>query len=101
MTSLKLDRLSAREIHTLARRYFFAGFIFLPFLWLVNVIYLWPTLKREDVRLMGVKKYLICSMVGVAFWAIALAIWYGLFVSNRVQWGASADTITVIIPKGL
>jgi presenilin enhancer 2 len=41
--------MSGTEILSVGRKMFYGGFAFLPFLWLVNVIYLWPTLKRTDV----------------------------------------------------
>lgn len=44
-----LEKMSGTEILSIGKKMFYGGFALLPFLWLVNVIYLWPTLKRTDV----------------------------------------------------
>jgi hypothetical protein len=44
---------------------------------------------------------LIYSIAGCLAWFIALTTWYALFVNKRVAWGATADRITVVIPKGV
>lgn len=34
-------------------------------------------------------------------WFVVLTVWYAVFVNKRVDWGAAADKITVVIPKGI
>ncbi|KAH8548635.1 gamma-secretase aspartyl protease complex, presenilin enhancer-2 subunit [Umbelopsis sp. PMI_123] len=95
-----LDKMSGSEILSIGKKMFYGGFAFLPLLWLVNVIYLWTSLKRTDVPIQ-LRKYLIYSIAGCLAWFIALTTWYALFVNKRVAWGATADRITVVIPKGV
>jgi presenilin enhancer 2 len=121
-----LDKLSGTEILSIGKKMFYGGFAFLPFLWLVNVIYLWPTLKRSDVppKLRSCKTRhldgfgnatetdnwkinlpilldLIYSICGCVTWFIISTTWYALYVNKRVAWGVTADRITVVIPKGV
>ncbi|GAB5587658.1 hypothetical protein Unana1_02558 [Umbelopsis nana] len=95
-----LDKMSGTEILSIGKKMFYGGIAFLPFLWLVNVIYLWPTLKRSDVPTQ-LRSYLIYSLSGSILWFVVLTTWYALFVNERVVWGATADRITVVVPKGV
>ncbi|RUS35146.1 gamma-secretase aspartyl protease complex, presenilin enhancer-2 subunit [Jimgerdemannia flammicorona] len=95
-----IDKLAPTEILSIAKKMFWGGFAFLPFLWLVNFMYLWPATKRADAP-PELKKYLLMSLAGSITWLIILSTWFGLFVNMRVAWGAAADMITVVIPKGV
>lgn len=44
-----IQKMGADEILTISKKLFFAGFCFLPFLWLYNVLYLWPVRNRSDL----------------------------------------------------
>ncbi|CAG8545255.1 28676_t:CDS:1, partial [Racocetra persica] len=37
------------EILSICKKYFIIGFFFLPWLWVINVVYMWPLIKREDI----------------------------------------------------
>ena len=39
--------MSEAEIRTIAKRYFYIGFLLLPWLWLVNFIYIYPVTRRR------------------------------------------------------
>ncbi|CAI2168857.1 11477_t:CDS:2 [Funneliformis geosporum] len=81
------------EILSLCKKFFYIGFLFLPWLWVVNVIYMWPLTKRSDIDL-------YFSMAGALFWFIALSTWYGIFVNQRIAWGEFSDKIIVIPLRG-
>ncbi|RUS22959.1 gamma-secretase aspartyl protease complex, presenilin enhancer-2 subunit [Endogone sp. FLAS-F59071] len=95
-----IDKLPPTELLWMAKRMFWGGFAFLPFLWLVNFIYLWPATKRDNAP-KELKKYLYMSLIGSIVWFVILSTWFGLFVNMRIAWGAAADMITVVIPKGV
>ncbi|CAG8691790.1 6404_t:CDS:2 [Dentiscutata erythropus] len=89
-----------QEALSICKKYFIIGCFFLPWLWVVNVVYMWPLTKREDIGAQ-IKKYLYLSMFGAIFWLIVLVTWLTIFVTNRVGWGQLADSISVAIPKGV
>src|SRR6185312_11629305 len=37
------------ELLSITKKFFYIGLFFLPWLWVVNVIYMWPVTKRDDV----------------------------------------------------
>ncbi|KAL0081385.1 gamma-secretase aspartyl protease complex, presenilin enhancer-2 subunit [Phycomyces blakesleeanus] len=96
----KLDKMSNDELITISKKMFYGGFAFLPFLWLVNVMYFF-TMCRKSTAPPALRKYVLMSLAGCILSFIALTTWYAVFVNKRVQWGQSADTITVVIPKGV
>jgi hypothetical protein len=40
------------------------------------------------------------GLVGAIVYASILVIWMVVFFTQRTAWGASADSISLIIPKG-
>ena len=65
--------LSDRE--RLAQRYFFAGFVGLPWLWGYNALWLWP--RRHESAVL--RRYLRVSIVAFAVAAIAFVTWSAEF----------------------
>ncbi|KAL1935461.1 hypothetical protein VTP01DRAFT_4601 [Rhizomucor pusillus] len=96
----KLEKLSQEEIVVISKRLFYGGFAFLPFLWLVNFLYLYRTC-RKPTSPPALKKYVYLSLGCCIAWFVVLTVWYAVFVNKRVDWGAAADKITVVIPKGI
>jgi presenilin enhancer 2 len=82
------------------------GSLFLPFLWLVNVIWFFKyafsmncdTDEAEDQR-KELKKWVILSGIGTAAWMIILISWNAYFQTYRtsLDW---ADSWTYILPVG-
>lgn len=117
----KLDKMSPEEQVSISKKMFYGGLAFLPLLWLVNFVYFFRTIRqpsapREMRKCMyGMGTLIVISKVylhqhygidvymslgGCLVWFIILTTWYALFVERRTQWGAGADRITVVIPKG-
>jgi presenilin enhancer 2 len=117
----KLEKMSSEEHINISKKMFYGGFAFLPFLWLVNFMYFFNTIrqpnapktlknckcsmnekknaKTDELMLNLIDVY--WSLGGCVIWFIILTTWYGLFVNKRTAWGQGADRITVVIPKGL
>ncbi|ORZ17677.1 hypothetical protein BCR42DRAFT_349996 [Absidia repens] len=95
----KLDKLTFDEMVGISRKMFYGGFAFLPFLWLVNVMYFFQQSRKSSAP-KQLKQYVLWSLGGCIIWFLGLTIWYALFVNERSKWGALGDKITVVIPKG-
>ncbi|KAI8337743.1 presenilin enhancer 2 [Chlamydoabsidia padenii] len=95
----KLDKVGFDEMIIISRKMFYGGFVFLPFLWLVNCIYFFRQSRKPTAPAL-LKQYVHWSFAGCLVWFIGLTIWYGLFVNQRSNWGAIGDKLTVVIPKG-
>ncbi|XP_050731960.1 gamma-secretase subunit pen-2-like [Eriocheir sinensis] len=88
---------------TLCRKYYMAGFAFLPFMWAVNAIWFlheafWapPYTEQKQIR-----KYVVISGIGALVWLVGMISWVVVFQQNRAAWGATADYLSFIIPKGV
>ncbi|ORZ02506.1 gamma-secretase aspartyl protease complex, presenilin enhancer-2 subunit [Syncephalastrum racemosum] len=88
------------ELVSLCKKMFYGGLAFLPFLWLINVAF-FARASRKSSAPPDLKKFVYMSAIGCGLWFIVLTTWYALFVNKRVAWGAAADKITVVIPKGV
>ncbi|CAG8541544.1 hypothetical protein RhiirA5_291378 [Rhizophagus irregularis] len=93
------SKIPPSEILSLCKKFFFIGLLFLPWLWVVNIIYMWPLTKHSDIG-KEIKKYLYFSMAGALFWLIVLSTWYSIFVNQRITWGEFADKIIVLPIRG-
>ncbi|KAG7176556.1 gamma-secretase subunit pen-2-like [Homarus americanus] len=88
---------------TLCRKYYMAGFAFLPFMWAINAIWFlneafWAPPYPEQKQ---IRRYVIVSGVGALLWLVGLISWVVVFQQNRSVWGATADYMSFIIPKGV
>ncbi|XP_045610509.1 gamma-secretase subunit pen-2 isoform X2 [Procambarus clarkii] len=88
---------------TLCRKYYMAGFALLPFMWAINAMWFFkeafwtpPYPEQKQIR-----KYVIISAVGALVWLVGLISWVVVFQQNRSAWGATADYMSFIIPKGV
>uniref|UniRef100_A0A8C3UAX0 Gamma-secretase subunit PEN-2 n=1 Tax=Catharus ustulatus TaxID=91951 RepID=A0A8C3UAX0_CATUS len=93
---MNLERVSNEEKLELCRKYYLGGFLLLPFLWLVNVV--WFSLYLSQVC--HLSRYVIRSAVGAALWGLGLGVWVGLFQTRRNQWGALGDALSFTQPMG-
>lgn len=86
----------------LCRQYFFIGFGFLPFLWLVNTLwFLRDAFFRDNFEEQKeLKKYVIRSGIGTIIWIIGIITWVTVYQLNRANWGALGDSISFLIPLG-
>ncbi|KAJ3079061.1 hypothetical protein HK102_004053, partial [Quaeritorhiza haematococci] len=44
---MRLEKAKPEEVLGIAKTYFYGGFAFLPWLWLVNFFYLYPVVKKR------------------------------------------------------
>ncbi|KAI8904702.1 gamma-secretase aspartyl protease complex, presenilin enhancer-2 subunit [Gorgonomyces haynaldii] len=90
------DKLSDAQLLKITRTFFYAGFCFLPFFWLVNVVWLYNvSLKRQFIR-----KYIIWSGIGSLCWILIIGVWLGVYLQKRLLWGEFGDKLTVFVPIG-
>lgn len=79
------------------------GFAVLPFLWAVNAIwfakeaFVMPSYPEQR----RIRQCVIRSAIGACIWIAGLTAWIVMFQINRSEWGATADKISFIIPKGI
>ena len=75
----------------------------LPFLWAVNVVWFFKEafVKPAYAEQPRIRQCVIRSAVGAGIWIVGLITWIVLFQINRADWGATADQISFIIPKGI
>ncbi|GJJ77361.1 presenilin enhancer 2 [Entomortierella parvispora] len=95
-----IERMGSHEILVVSRKLFLGGFCLLPFLWVFNILYIWPVRNRPDLS-PQVRRYLIMSGVLSIAMFVIFATWYGVFVDHRLNWGARGDTLTVVLVKGV
>jgi presenilin enhancer 2 len=102
---MDLGRKSDEFKADLSRKYFLGGFALLPFLWLINVIWFFKEAFCMDIstnsELKRIRGYVIKSLIGCLVSTSALVAWIVVFQTQRVQWGASADYMSFIIPVGI
>jgi len=99
---MDLRRMKDEDKLTLCRKYYLGGFALLPFLWIVNSVWFFkeafmkPTYEQQT----QIRTYVIRSMIGALIWTAAITTWVTIFQLKRAQWGASADYMSFIIPRG-
>jgi presenilin enhancer 2 len=86
-----MEKRTEEEQLDIARKYFYIGFAFLPFLWLVNFIQLYPLIKTGVPE---IKKIAYSSLAGSIIYAVAFFAWLAVFLTQRVAWDEVADIIS-------
>jgi len=87
---------------SLCTKYFYLGFLCLPFLWGVNAAWFFGEAfrKPEFEGQKKIKKLVIWSFGGFLVWSVGLITWIAVFTMNRASWGATADYMSFNIPIG-
>ncbi|KAF7700242.1 hypothetical protein HF521_003200 [Silurus meridionalis] len=100
--SMNLERVSNEEKLNLCRKYYLGGFAFLPFLWLVNVVWFFKEafVKPAYTEQPQIKIYVKRSALGLMLWVAVLTTWITIFQHFRAQWGEVADYLSFTIPLG-
>uniref|UniRef100_A0A8C7FQ01 Gamma-secretase subunit PEN-2 n=1 Tax=Oncorhynchus kisutch TaxID=8019 RepID=A0A8C7FQ01_ONCKI len=108
---MNLERLPNEEKLTLCRKYYFGnvynvcvwGFAFLPFLWLVNVVWFFKEafVKPTYTEQLQIKTYVKCSGLGFLLWVAVLTTWITIFQHFRAEWGEVGDYLSFTIPLGI
>ncbi|KAI3360925.1 hypothetical protein L3Q82_013132, partial [Scortum barcoo] len=83
--------------------FFPGGFAFLPFLWLVNVVWFFREafIKPAYTEQLQIKTYVKRSAVGLLLWVAVLTTWISIFQHFRAEWGAVGDYLSFTIPLGI
>uniref|UniRef100_A0A8C1I947 Gamma-secretase subunit PEN-2 n=4 Tax=Cyprinus carpio TaxID=7962 RepID=A0A8C1I947_CYPCA len=99
---MNLERIPNEEKLSLCRRYYLGGFAFLPFLWLVNVLWFFREafLKPTYTEQLQIKSYVKKSALGLIVWVAVLTTWITIFQHFRAQWGEVGDYLSFTIPLG-
>lgn len=87
----------------LCRKYYLGGFALLPFMWFVNTVWFFREAftKESYEEQSKIRTYVIRSMIGTIIWTAIITAWCVVFQKYRASWGAIADDISFIIPKGV
>ncbi|NP_991139.1 gamma-secretase subunit PEN-2 [Danio rerio] len=99
---MNLERIPNEEKLSLCRRYYLGGFAFLPFLWLVNILWFFKEafLKPAYTEQPQIKSYVKKSALGLLLWVAVLTTWITVFQHFRAQWGEVGDYLSFTIPLG-
>nr|ACO14822.1 Gamma-secretase subunit PEN-2 [Caligus clemensi] len=99
---LSSSKVSDEERVSLCKKYFIAGFFFLPFAWFVNAVWFYPQgFSREEFPgRKSIQRMVIGSATGATLWTGAFISWILVFASYRASWGAMGDRMSFNIPIG-
>lgn len=100
---MNLERLPNEEKLSLCRKYYLGGFAFLPFLWLVNVVWFFREafLKPAYTEQLQIKAYVKRSALGLLLWVAVLTTWITIYQHFRAEWGEVGDYLSFTIPLGI
>ncbi|XP_041373361.1 gamma-secretase subunit pen-2-like [Gigantopelta aegis] len=86
----------------LCRKYYLGGFAVLPFLWFINSIWFFNEAFRKPAfeQQQQMKTYVIRSMILTTISTVVIVAWIVVFQLNRVSWGATADYMSFVLPRG-
>ncbi|KXS15131.1 hypothetical protein M427DRAFT_330319 [Gonapodya prolifera JEL478] len=96
----KFEKGPAEDILSVCKKFFFGGFLFLPILWLINFVYMYPIIRARNDLSHDVRKYAFLSLAGAVLWLLILITWGIIFETQRDVWGVRGDMLSVVIPKG-
>ncbi|KAK3819145.1 MAG: hypothetical protein JOS17DRAFT_757200 [Linnemannia elongata] len=94
-----IEKMKAEEILASSKKLFFGGFALLPMLWVYNILYVWPVRNRADLS-PQVRHYMLLSGILSVVMFVVFSVWFGIFVNQRLNWGVTGDTLTVVLVKG-
>ncbi|KAF8936885.1 hypothetical protein EDD21DRAFT_361849 [Dissophora ornata] len=95
-----IEKMGPHEILTISKKLFYGGFCLLPLLWIYNILYIWPVRNRNDLS-PQVRRYVLMSAIMASLMFVVSAVWFGIFVSQRLNWGLRGDLLTVVLVKGV
>ncbi len=106
------DHLSEQEQVSIAKKMFIGGFIFLPWLWLCNILFFREYMNKQNAppavkfctqrSFESVLYYLDvkASLLGFLVYTSAFLVWLITYLVSRNSWGATGDQISLVIPNG-
>jgi presenilin enhancer 2 len=97
---MNIQKMKTSEIHALNRYYFYIGFLFLPFFWLVNVLWIGPHAywrMPESQEKKDILRITLYSGIGSLFWIMLVIAWTVFFAGRyaTMQW----DSMVVRLPS--
>ncbi|XP_057376000.1 gamma-secretase subunit PEN-2-like [Daphnia carinata] len=100
---MDIERLKNEAKLVLCRKYYYAGFAFLPFLWTINAVWFFREAfhKPEFDEQPQIKQYVVRSGIGAFLWMMIFIGWTCVFQSNRATWGELGDQLSFVIPRGI
>ncbi|XP_064594492.1 gamma-secretase subunit PEN-2-like [Liolophura sinensis] len=100
---MDLKKMKNEDKLSLCRKYYLGGFALLPFLWFVNSVWFFCEAFRrpEYEQQKQIRTYVVRSIIGTVFWVAAITTWVVIFQIYRAEWGATADYLSFIIPRGI
>jgi len=100
---MDISRLKNDAKLVLCRKYYYAGFAVLPFLWAINAVWFFRDAFRSPFfeEQPEIRKYVIRSGIGATFWLGAFVAWTCVFQINRAAWGELGDQLSFVIPRGI
>lgn len=78
---------------------YYCGFMLLPWVWLLSILYFRKELKKEETPPMVIN-YVRKSLVAVITTTVAFLSWVFVFQWLRTDWGQVGDMLTVVVPRG-
>ncbi|EGG14582.1 gamma-secretase subunit [Cavenderia fasciculata] len=91
------DKLNDDKMRNIAKKLWIIGFFFLPWVWLINILFFFPHRKQLSTDVFWYLKY---SLIGFFVYSTIFMTWMGIYLVNRNNWGASGDNISIVIPYG-
>ena len=103
MPAVTVSKMKNSDKLYLCSWYFKAGFLLLPFLWLVNALWFYSEAFRRPgyPEQKKIKVYVILSGVGTLLWTIGMIAWITIYQINRASWGELGDNLSFLSPKGI
>ncbi|KAI8999807.1 Presenilin enhancer-2 subunit of gamma secretase-domain-containing protein, partial [Gaertneriomyces semiglobifer] len=99
-TEMSLRNMKETEIRSLAWKYFIGGFLFLPWLWLFNFIYIYPETRRHMEWSKTIRNLTLASLAGSLVYVVIITMWIWVYLSQRTHWGITGDRLSINISVG-
>lgn len=97
---MNLEKANEEEKRAISRKYFIGGFFLLPLLWLVNSVWMFrEAFKKNGDQL--IRRYVAGSIIGTVCWIGLFVLWVSVYQTQRVNWGAFGDYISLTPPYGM
>lgn len=97
---MNLEKVNEEEKRAISRKYFIGGFFLLPLLWLVNSVWMFrEAFKKNGDQL--IRRYVAGSIIGTVCWIGLFVLWVSVYQTQRVNWGAFGDYISLTPPYGM
>jgi len=87
------------KVRNVSKKMFIGGFFLLPWLWLMNVLLFFKKYRSPSTP-SDIKWYIRNSFIGFCVYSSLFIVWLSVFLTQRNNWGASGDTLSLVIPNG-